>query len=75
MLPLPPVAPAVTVDHAAATLQSSARYLLGAMQKSLLAQFKPLAQDSLPEPTDLSAWWQQVESMVESLDISFFGAL
>ena len=72
--PPPPVAPVVTVNtvsHAAATLQSSARYLSGAARKPLLAQFKPLAQDSLPEPTNLLAWWQQVKSMVESLDISF----
>ena len=39
VLPPPPVAPAVivnTVNHALATLQSSARFLSGAAQKSLL---------------------------------------
>ena len=33
-----------TVNYAAATLQSSARFLSGAVQKSLLTQFKALAQ-------------------------------
>ena len=53
-----PVAPAITVNtvsHAVATLQSSPRYLSRAARKSLLAQFKPLAQDSLPGHTDLLA--------------------
>ena len=56
--PPPLVAPEVTVNtvnHAAATLQSSARYLSGTARKFLLAKFRPLAQDSLPEPTELSA--------------------
>ena len=56
--PPPMVALVVTVsivNHAAATLQSSIRYLSGATLKSLLAQFKPLSQDLLPDPTDLSA--------------------
>ena len=64
MPPLPPVALAIAVNavnHADATLQSSSRYLSGAAQKSLLAQFEPLSQDSLPEPTNLLAWWQKVE--------------
>ena len=48
---LPPlVALAVTfkaLNHAAATLQSSARYISGAVQKYLLAQFKPLGSSKL----------------------------
>ena len=46
-----------TVDYNAANLQSLARYLSGADKKSLLAQFKPLAQDLLPKATNLLAWW------------------
>ena len=58
VLPPPLVVPAVTVNtvkHAEATLKSSAWYLSGAARKSLLAQFKPLAQDSFLEPTNLLA--------------------
>ena len=62
-----------TVNHDVATLESLARYLYGVARKSLLAQFKPLSQDSLLEPTNLSAWWQQVKSVVVTLDINFLG--
>ena len=64
-----------TANHDVTTLQYLERYLSWADRKFLLAQFNPLAQDWLLEPTNLSTWWQQVESVVESLDISFMGML
>ena len=43
--------------------------------KSLLAQVTPLAQDSLPELANLSAWWTTVKAAIQSLDDSFVGTL
>ena len=58
-MPSPLVALTIIVNKAnyhVATLQSLARYLSITAKKSLLAQFKPLAYDPLPEPTNLLAW-------------------
>ena len=45
-----------TENHDLATLQSLAKHLSGAARKSLLGQFKSLAQNVLPEPTNLLDW-------------------
>ena len=57
------------------TLASSATFLSSQACKSLLAQVTLLAQDSLPELANLSAWWTTVKSAIQSLDGSFVGAL
>ena len=72
---LPPTITINRVNHDVATLQYLVRHLSEAARKSLLAQFKPLSQDLLLEPTNILAYWQQVESAVESLDISFMGVV
>ena len=57
------------------TLQISASFILSQACKLLLAQFMPLTANELPKPADLSAWWEQVESAIQSLDDSFMGIL
>ena len=59
--PTPPTT-MVTVDTGFLSVQA---------RKSLLAQMLPLAIDSIPEPSDLSAWWSSVEGAIHSLDPSF----
>ena len=57
------------------TLQSSIGYLSGGAKKSLLVKSRLLAQDSLPKTTEFLPWWQQIKSIVKSLDINFVGSL
>ena len=53
------------------TLHSISRHFPAGVTKAFLAQFKPLADNDLPDPDDLSAWWIKVERALMSIDASF----
>lgn len=48
-------------------IHTLATHLPARERKPLLAQFTPLAQDALPEPADLSAFWLEVEEAIRLL--------
>jgi hypothetical protein len=48
-------------------IHSLATYLPSKERKAILAQIKPLASDRFPEPSDLGAFWLQVEEALRSI--------
>lgn len=48
-------------------LSTLANHLPSKERKAILAQIKPLADDKFPEPSDLGAFWLQVEEAVRSI--------
>lgn len=53
------------------TLQVAEQHVPAHVVKLLSAQVKPLADDALPEPADLTPFWGKVERALVSLDPSF----
>lgn len=55
----------------AVTLDNSKAYLPASAIKALKTQLEPLADEKLPPPADLRAFWQKVATAIRSLDPTF----
>lgn len=53
------------------TLDSTKAYLPASAIKALKTQLEPLADEQLPAPQDLRAFWQKVATAIRSLDPTF----
>ena len=67
--PLPPLPG--PVSKAAFTIQQARTHVPAPIVKLFKAQITPLAEQELPDPQDLSAFWGGVERAIQSLDPSF----
>ena len=66
---MPP--PPRQVSKAAFTIQQARTHVPALIVKLFKAQITPLAEQELPDPQDLSAFWGGVERAVQLLDPSF----